>query len=76
MRLIAVLAFFVMFTTPAASDAAWPDKTWPTATPESEGIDSAKVAQALIDIRNTGMMPPSAAAASASACCRASTSSM
>ena len=45
MRLIAVLAFFVMFTTPAASDAAWPDKTWPTATPESEGIEAHGFAQ-------------------------------
>lgn len=56
MRWIVVLfCLFILALPSSASDVAWPGETWSTATPESEGIDSEKLANALIDIRKTGM---------------------
>jgi len=56
LRLSALTLCLTLITSAAAAvDVIWPDKSWQTATPESEGIDSAKLAQALFDIRSTGM---------------------
>jgi CubicO group peptidase (beta-lactamase class C family) len=47
--------WFVSITGANAVDAIWPDDVWPKASPESQGIDSQKFAEALLAIRQTGM---------------------
>ena len=55
-RLMIVLLFTSLLLAACQPTVSWPTEGWPATTPESQGVDSAKLADALLAMRERGIM--------------------